>query len=70
MPCLTKLKFRLCRGLTALPHRLLRKASSLEMMYIPGSSGLQRYMNKEGTDWKSISLNNPRLQAIRCRGDC
>ncbi|KAL8490694.1 hypothetical protein ACS0TY_022625 [Phlomoides rotata] len=63
MPCLTSLTIlRCCDDLTALPHRLLRKASSLEMLYIRASSGLQRYMNKEGTDWKSISLNNPRLQ--------
>ncbi|KAL8556677.1 hypothetical protein ACS0TY_004213 [Phlomoides rotata] len=61
MPCLTVLIIDRC-GLTALPHRLLRKARSLEMLDIRVSSGLQRYRNKEGTDWKSISLNNPRLQ--------
>ncbi|KAL8486224.1 hypothetical protein ACS0TY_023070 [Phlomoides rotata] len=62
MPCLTVLKFVYCRGLTALPHRLLRKARSLEMLYIPRSFGLKRYTNEEGTNWKFISLNNPRLQ--------
>ncbi|KAL8486220.1 hypothetical protein ACS0TY_023066 [Phlomoides rotata] len=63
MPCLTKLQiYDCCSDLTALPHRLLRKASSLEMLDITASYGLQHYMNKEGTDWKSISLNNPRLQ--------
>ncbi|KAL8490637.1 hypothetical protein ACS0TY_022583 [Phlomoides rotata] len=62
MPCLTTLRIEICHGLTALPHRLLRKASSLEMLDIANSYGLERYMNKEGTDWKSISLNNPRLQ--------
>ncbi|KAL8486210.1 hypothetical protein ACS0TY_023056 [Phlomoides rotata] len=62
MPCLTMLKIEFCRGLTALPHRHLRKASSLEILNIPLSYGLERYKNKEGTDWKSISLNNPRLQ--------
>ncbi|KAL8486272.1 hypothetical protein ACS0TY_023107 [Phlomoides rotata] len=63
MPCLTTLRIIGYSDLTALPHRLLRKASSLEMLYISASSsGLERYRNKEGTDWKSISLNNPRLQ--------
>ncbi|KAL8502356.1 hypothetical protein ACS0TY_021483 [Phlomoides rotata] len=62
MPCLTTLEIGSCEDLTALPHRLLRKASSLEMLDIHASYGLERYMNKEGTDWKSISLNNPRLQ--------
>ncbi|KAL8490688.1 hypothetical protein ACS0TY_022621 [Phlomoides rotata] len=63
MPCLTSLTIlRCCDDLTALPHRLLRKARSLEMLDIRVSSGLQRYRNKEGTEWKSISLNNPRLQ--------
>ncbi|KAL8490634.1 hypothetical protein ACS0TY_022580 [Phlomoides rotata] len=62
MPCLTTLRIEICHGLTALPHRLLRKARSLEMLDITGSYGLQHYENKEGTDWKSISLNNPRLQ--------
>ncbi|KAL8490639.1 hypothetical protein ACS0TY_022585 [Phlomoides rotata] len=63
MPCLTRLGIDGCADLTALPHRLLRKARSLEILDIPASSsGLRRYTNKEGTDWKSISLNNPRLQ--------
>ncbi|KAL8490631.1 hypothetical protein ACS0TY_022577 [Phlomoides rotata] len=62
MPCLTMLTINRCHRLTELPHCLLRKASSLEMLCITGSYGLKDYKNKEGTDWKSISLNNPRLQ--------
>ncbi|KAL8486207.1 hypothetical protein ACS0TY_023053 [Phlomoides rotata] len=63
MPYLTTLEIAYCRGgLTALPHRLLRKARSLEILNIHKSFGLQCYKNKEGTNWKSISLNNPRLQ--------
>ncbi|KAL8486280.1 hypothetical protein ACS0TY_023114 [Phlomoides rotata] len=63
MPCLTMLQiYDCCDDLTLLPHRLLRKARSLEMLDIPYSYGLERYTDEEGTDWKSISLNNPRLQ--------
>ncbi|KAL8486217.1 hypothetical protein ACS0TY_023063 [Phlomoides rotata] len=61
MPCLTMLTIDRS-GLTALPHRLLRMSRSLEIMDISASFGLRRYTNLEGTDWKSISLNNLRLQ--------
>ncbi|KAL8502357.1 hypothetical protein ACS0TY_021484 [Phlomoides rotata] len=62
MPCLTTLQIVYNYDLTALPHRLLRKARSLERLKIIASYGLEHYKNKEGTGWKSISLNNPRLQ--------
>ncbi|KAL8466183.1 hypothetical protein ACS0TY_035335 [Phlomoides rotata] len=63
MPCLTLLEIAPSRHLTALPHRLLRKATSLKTLKISRSWKLnQRYANKDGSDWKSITQNNPVLQ--------
>ncbi|KAL8466186.1 hypothetical protein ACS0TY_035338 [Phlomoides rotata] len=63
MPCLTLLEFSYSDNLTALPHRLLRKATSLKTLDISRSEKLkQRYANKDGSDWKSITQNNPGLQ--------
>ncbi|KAI3455558.1 hypothetical protein Pfo_012221 [Paulownia fortunei] len=65
MPCLRMLIIKRCTGLTSLPHRLLRKASSLEELRIQGSTQLkQRYGDKEGSPWKSISQINPRLRLV------
>lgn len=56
MPCLTELAIRFCSGLTDLPHRLLRKALSLEILDIAGSELLiQRYGDLHASAWKSIS---------------
>ncbi|KAG8369751.1 hypothetical protein BUALT_Bualt14G0046300 [Buddleja alternifolia] len=55
MPCLKKLKIVDC-GLAVLPHRLLRKASSLQQLKILLSGRLvERYENQEGSDWDSLS---------------
>ncbi|KAL8462166.1 hypothetical protein ACS0TY_032487 [Phlomoides rotata] len=63
MPCLTELQVKCCDVLTALPHRLLRKALSLVTLNISDSTELQqRYENKDGSNWKSISENNPHLR--------
>ncbi|GFP95098.1 putative disease resistance protein rga1 [Phtheirospermum japonicum] len=63
MPHLTSLSIRSCDSLAALPHRLLRKAAALEELEISGSAQLeQRYGDKEGSPWKSISNINPRIQ--------
>ncbi|KAL8522067.1 hypothetical protein ACS0TY_012283 [Phlomoides rotata] len=65
MPCLTQLRVRSCNGLRMLPHRLLRKVSSLKTVNISFSTELkQRYRDKDGSDWKSISVNNPALHLI------
>ncbi|KAL8522066.1 hypothetical protein ACS0TY_012282 [Phlomoides rotata] len=62
MPCLTQLSVSSCDGLRMLPHRLLRKVSSLKTVDISYSTELkQRYGDKDGSDWKSISVNNPAL---------
>ncbi|KAL7100044.1 hypothetical protein ACP275_09G124000 [Erythranthe tilingii] len=62
MPCLTKLAIRNCDGLAELPHRLLRKVSSLKVFDISGSTQLQQvYGDKDGEAWKSISHHNPHL---------
>ncbi|XP_057802600.1 putative disease resistance protein RGA3 [Salvia miltiorrhiza] len=63
MPCLTELAIRFCSELAALPHRLLHKASSLELLDIAGSEMLiQRYGDINASAWKSISHHNPRLR--------
>ncbi|KAH6828423.1 hypothetical protein C2S53_013824 [Perilla frutescens var. hirtella] len=57
MPCLTELAIRFCSELTALPHRLLRKAPSLEVVDIAGSELLeQRYgdVHASASPWKTI----------------
>ncbi|KAL8458165.1 hypothetical protein ACS0TY_035883 [Phlomoides rotata] len=65
MPDLTELTIMGCNGLTVLPHRLLRNVSSLEKLRISGSTKLiRRYDNKDGSDWKSISINNSELKLI------
>ncbi|XP_057793091.1 uncharacterized protein LOC131009694 [Salvia miltiorrhiza] len=64
MPCLTRLYLNWCEGLKKLPHRLLRKASSLQMLNIRYSSELEKRYgdDKEGSAWRSISQYNPKLQ--------
>ncbi|KAL8522060.1 hypothetical protein ACS0TY_012276 [Phlomoides rotata] len=65
MPCLTQLTVYSCDGLRMLPHRLLRKVSSLKTVDISYSTELkQRYGDKDGSDWKSISVNNAALHLI------
>ncbi|KAL8461812.1 hypothetical protein ACS0TY_033060 [Phlomoides rotata] len=65
MPCLTQLTVLRCDGLRMLPHRLLRKVSSLKTVDISYSRELQqRYKDKDGSDWKSISVNNLALHLI------
>ncbi|KAG8380081.1 hypothetical protein BUALT_Bualt07G0156500 [Buddleja alternifolia] len=62
MPCLKKLFIRSCYRLTVLPHRLLRKASSLQYLEISRSPLLyNRYEDTEGSDWKSLT-HIPRVE--------
>ncbi|KAL7139563.1 hypothetical protein ABFS83_09G061100 [Erythranthe nasuta] len=59
MPCLTELIIRNCWELAKLPHRLLRKASTLESLHIYGSTQLERfYVERKGQPWKSISISH------------
>ncbi|KAL8042578.1 hypothetical protein ABFX02_09G062000 [Erythranthe guttata] len=59
MPCLKELIIRNCWELAKLPHRLLRKASSLESLHIYGSTQLERfYVERKGQPWKSISISH------------
>lgn len=63
MPCLTRLSINRCEGMKKLPHRLLRKASSLQMLSVEHSSELVKsYGDKNGCFWRSITQNNPQLQ--------
>ncbi|KAG8380077.1 hypothetical protein BUALT_Bualt07G0156100 [Buddleja alternifolia] len=56
MPCLRYLRIFSFDNLTMLPHRLLRKASSLQDSEIGGSIHLyERYKDKEGSGWRSLS---------------
>ncbi|PIM99007.1 hypothetical protein CDL12_28503 [Handroanthus impetiginosus] len=55
MPCLQELYIDACE-ITALPHRLLHKASALEHLKIRDSSYLsQRYEDKNGSGFSSLS---------------
>lgn len=59
MPCLKELAIRFCSGLAELPHRLLRKALSLEVLDIAGSELLiQRYGDLHASALKSIFRHN------------
>ncbi|XP_047965884.1 uncharacterized protein LOC125210371 [Salvia hispanica] len=63
MPCLTRLSINWCEGMKKLPHRLLRKASSLQMLSVEHSLELVKsYGDKNGCFWRSITQNNPQLQ--------
>ncbi|KAL1538673.1 putative disease resistance protein RGA3 [Salvia divinorum] len=63
MPCLTELAIRFCSELAALPHCLVRKASSLELLDISGSELLiKRYEYINASAWTFISQNNPHLR--------
>ena len=65
MSCLTQLTIMGCTRLKKLPHRLLRKvSSSLLELHIRYSSELIKTYgeDKEGSAWRSISQNNPKLQ--------
>ncbi|KAL8509949.1 hypothetical protein ACS0TY_016969 [Phlomoides rotata] len=63
MPCLTDLTINGCESLTALPHRMLRKASSLKLLKLIDSKVLQRrYTNRDDSDSRFIFQNNPCLQ--------
>ncbi|XP_047952838.1 putative disease resistance protein RGA3 [Salvia hispanica] len=63
MPCLTELAIRFCSELTALPHCLIGKASSLELLDISGSGLLiERYGDINASAWTLISQNNPHLR--------
>ncbi|KAG8375574.1 hypothetical protein BUALT_Bualt10G0114700 [Buddleja alternifolia] len=56
MPSLEHLLVLDCMELEALPHRLLRKASSLEYLNIMGSTHLlERYDREGGEDWDKVS---------------
>ncbi|XP_027063758.1 putative disease resistance protein RGA3 [Coffea arabica] len=56
MPSLEELKFKYCAKLEALPHRILRKISSLKILDIQSCDKLRnRYSDKTGDDWKQIS---------------
>ncbi|KAL1538220.1 putative disease resistance protein RGA3 [Salvia divinorum] len=62
MPCLTQLIIKLCSSLEKLPHCLLRKSSSLQIIDITHSTKLEKcYGDKEGSPWRSISQHNPQL---------
>ncbi|KAL0441426.1 UNVERIFIED_CONTAM: putative disease resistance protein [Sesamum radiatum] len=63
MPCLREFKIDFC-GLTALPHRLLRKASSLEHLTVWDSFHLsERYEEKEGAGGlRSILSHVPHIE--------
>ncbi|KAK4427321.1 putative disease resistance protein RGA1 [Sesamum alatum] len=55
MPCLRELSFEGCR-LSELPHRLLRKASSLQHLTVRNSFYLSlRYEEKNTSGWESLS---------------
>ncbi|KAG8380080.1 hypothetical protein BUALT_Bualt07G0156400 [Buddleja alternifolia] len=55
MPCLKELEIRYC-GLTELPYRLLRKASSLQHLKITSCTDVsKRYKDKEGSGRISLS---------------
>ncbi|KAK4395136.1 putative disease resistance protein RGA3 [Sesamum angolense] len=55
MPCLRELNFEGCR-LSKLPHRLLRKASSLQHLTVRDSFYLSlRYEEKNASGWGSLS---------------
>ncbi|GFP86114.1 putative disease resistance protein rga4 [Phtheirospermum japonicum] len=63
MPHLTELRISRCNSLAALPHRLLRKASSLKELEIFYSAQLQQlYEDKQGSPWRSISDINPSVK--------
>ncbi|KAG8369990.1 hypothetical protein BUALT_Bualt14G0071100 [Buddleja alternifolia] len=56
MPCLQELKIDNCLLLKALPHRLLRKASSLQVLVIEYCPYLTNHYNREtGEDWDKVS---------------
>ncbi|XP_057771801.1 putative disease resistance protein RGA4 [Salvia miltiorrhiza] len=63
MPCLTRLCINWCEALKKLPHRLLRKASSLRFLnHYQSSELVKRYSDKEGSAWRSLSQYNPKLR--------
>ncbi|KAG8369959.1 hypothetical protein BUALT_Bualt14G0067400 [Buddleja alternifolia] len=56
MPCLHELTIHTCSELKALPHRLLRKASSLQLLKIIRCPYLyERYERETREDWDKIS---------------
>ncbi|CDP19229.1 unnamed protein product [Coffea canephora] len=56
MPCLEELKIWYCRKLETLPHRILKRISSLKKLDIRDCDKLSdRYSDKTGDDWKKIS---------------
>ncbi|KAG8370253.1 hypothetical protein BUALT_Bualt14G0097700 [Buddleja alternifolia] len=56
MPCLQVLQIDNCPELKALPHRLLRKASSLQVLKIISCPSLKdRYNRETGEDWDKVS---------------
>ncbi|KAG8370245.1 hypothetical protein BUALT_Bualt14G0096900 [Buddleja alternifolia] len=56
MPCLQDLRIFFCPELKALPHRLLRKASSLQLLDIYLCPSLKVSHNREtGDDWDKVS---------------
>ncbi|KAL1546720.1 putative disease resistance protein [Salvia divinorum] len=63
MPCLIEFSLVFCESMKKLPHRLLRKASSLRSLNIFGSSELVKTYaeDSEGSAWRSISQHNPQL---------
>ncbi|CAI9779987.1 unnamed protein product [Fraxinus pennsylvanica] len=69
MPCLRELEIVYCNKLKALPHCLLRMASSLEYLTVKSSLGLASlYGDRTGDEWDKIS-HIPHIKVENCSGD-
>ncbi|KAG8369989.1 hypothetical protein BUALT_Bualt14G0071000 [Buddleja alternifolia] len=66
MPCLQVLYIYKCSELKALPHRLLRKASSLQVLVIDRCQNLKnQYNRKTGKDWDKVShISNVKINRV------